>query len=448
VGRTGTITPVARLERVFVGGVWVENATLHNEKQIRDKDIQINDVVIVQRAGDVIPEIVEVVKEKRGDDARVFKMRGDCPVCHSKIVRIDGEVAARCSGGLYCRAQLEQALIHFASRRAMNISGLGEQLVAVLVRKIRISEPAHLYSLGERVWSWLSENKTTATLNDIFGTTGQPSPLFSSVLKLVAKDSIAADSPFSLLAEWRVRQSRSLSTNDKLLLNTLAMSACDRAIKIDDSPRRVSRLGEREAIKLEKELGKSKKMPLARFLFSLGIRHVGEEIARLIAKESRSIQQFVNRNWLELANQKKALKKENERRRRKNESLMPEPLRGVGREILQSVDAFLSEKHNRDAIEHLLAAGVLPETDLSADRIADGPLSSKKFLFTGGLESMKRPDAEHTVRSLGGETSTSLTKSVTHIVAGANPTSSKIQTAREWGIEIIDEGQFLKLIEQ
>lgn len=447
VGRTGAITPVARLERVFVGGVWVENATLHNEGQIREKDIRINDTVIVQRAGDVIPEVVEVVKKKRPHNAREFQMRDDCPVCHSKIVRNEGEAVARCSGGLYCPAQLEQALIHFGSRRAMNIAGLGDQLVAVLVRQIRITEPAHLYSLGEHIWKWLSTNKSSAPLNDIFGTSGQPAPLFDSVLKLVGKDGITAQSTFSSLAESRIRNSRSLTPNDIVVLNTLALSSCPKAIKVDDTQRRVARLGEREAIKLEKELARSKEVPLARFLFALGIRHVGEEVARLIARESRTITNFLSRNWLELAAEKDALKKQNEKRRRKNEPVVPEPLRGVGQEILESIHAFLSEKHNREAIEHLLAAGVSPIADLSAENSVEGPLSGKKFVFTGGLESMTRDEAEQKVRSLGGETAQSVISSVSFVVVGSNP-SSKLQKAKTMGIEIIDEAEFLKLIEQ
>ena len=447
VGRTGAITPVARLERVFVGGVWVEKATLHNEGQIRDKDIRINDVVIVQRAGDVIPEVVEVVREKRTKDARLFEMPDLCPVCHSKIVREDGEAVARCSGGLYCPAQLGQALIHFASRRAMNIGGLGDQLVTVLVRQIRISEPAHLYSLGDHVWKWLGTNRRSDSLNDIFATPGQAAPLFDSVLKLVGNDGISAQSTFSSLAEWRIRNLQSLSPDDITLLNTVALSSCPKAPKIDDTPRRVSRLGEREAIRLERELARSKEVPLARFLFALGIRHVGEEIARLIAKESRTIANVLSRNWLEVAIEKDALKKQNERRRRKNELVVLEPLRGVGREILHSIHAFLAEKHNRDAVEHLLAAGVSPIADLSAESGLEGPLSGKKFVFTGGLESMTRDEAEQKIRSLGGETAQSVISSVSFVVVGSKP-SSKLQKAKAMGIEIIDEAEFLKLIEQ
>ncbi len=446
VGRTGAITPVAKLERVFVGGVWVENATLHNEGQVREKDIHVNDTVIVQRAGDVIPEVVEVVRAKRPRNARPFAMPVECPECHSSIVKLEGEAVSRCTGGLQCPAQLQQALLHFASRRAMNINGLGDQLVAVLTRRVGVKEPADLYRLGQRVWQWLTSTRGSAPLEDIFGTPGQSAALFSSLLQMIEKDGLAAHSLFSSLAAWRSRKGSEIDHNAAVILNTLALSACPRTLGNEGSQRRVPRLGERDAIKLEKEIAKSKSPTLARFLLALGIRHVGEEIARLLAKESGSTESFLARDWLKVIEEKKAAKKENERRRRKGKELMPEPLRGIGEEILGSIHAFLSEPRNELAVRHLLDAGVSPKPDAFGKTPGKGPLSGKKFALTGTLESLQRAEAEERIRKLGGEIASSISKSVTYLVTGMGP-KSKLGKAKELGIEVIDEETFLKLID-
>jgi DNA ligase (NAD+) len=445
IGRTGAVTPVARLERVMVGGVSVENASLHNEDQIRDKDIWIKDVVIVQRAGDVIPEVVRVVREKRPSNARMFEMPTICPTCHSKIVRVEDEAVARCSGGLACRDQLEQTLLHFASRRAMNISGLGDQLVAVLVRQIGVVEPADIYKAGAKVWSWLSRERGRATLAEIVPAGEQRASLLLDVLELTRSAHLDLESRFADLAQWRSDKAGHLSKKDVRLLDIWALSCCPRTLGESDSSRRVSRLGERDAIKLDKEIGKSKQIPLARFLFALGIRHVGEEVARLIAKECRTIEDFLARDWRGVSTTKADLKKENDRRRRGKEELLPEPLRGVGPQILRSIDAFLAEQRNKKAIEHLLETGIEPQEDLSARKKVAGPLSGHKVVLTGTLGSMTRDEAEARVRELGGETASSVSKTVNLLVVGANP-SGKVAKAEDLGIRVVDEREFLKLI--
>src|SRR5690606_9751712 len=240
VGRTGSLTPVARLEPVFVGGVTVSNATLHNEDEIARKDLKIGDTVIVRRAGDVIPEVVAPVLALRPPDARVFRMPGACPVCGSKVERLPGEAAWRCVGGLYCGAQRKQALLHFAQRRAMDIDGLGERLVEQLVDTGRVHSPADLYRL------------TVADLTQL------------------------------------------------------------------------GRMGEKSAANLVAAIDRSRQPTLARFVFALGIRHVGEEVARILASQFGTLDALLAADWEALLEQKSETMKENTRRRARGEA--PEPV--------------------------------------------------------------------------------------------------------------------------
>ena len=276
VGRTGSLTPVARLEPVFVGGVTVSNATLHNEDEIARKDLKIGDTVIVRRAGDVIPEVVAPVLALRPGDARSFRMPAACPVCGSRVERLPGEAAWRCVGGLYCGAQRKQALLHFAQRRAMDIDGLGDRLVEQLVDTGRVSSPADLYRL--------------------------------TVADLVQLD----------------------------------------------------RMGEKSAANLVAAIDRSRRPTLARFIFALGIRHVGEEVARVLASQLGSLDALLAADWEALLAEKAETMKENTRRRARGEPPEPVALEGIGPEIVASVSAFFAEAHNRKVIEDLRAFGVAP----------------------------------------------------------------------------------------
>ncbi|RIK94551.1 MAG: DNA ligase, partial [Burkholderiales bacterium] len=276
VGRTGKLTPVARLRPVFVGGVTVASATLHNEDEIRRKDLLIGDRVVVRRAGDVIPEVVRALVESRepGSPRRAFRMPTRCPVCDSAVVREEGEADARCVAGLYCPAQRKQALLHFAQRRAMDIDGLGERIVEQLVDNGRVRTPADLYAL---------DVPTLATLE---------------------------------------------------------------------------RMGEKSAANLVAAIDRSRHTSFARFLFALGIRHVGEEVARVLAAHYGDVDALLREDWSALAARKAAVQKENARRRARGEAPQPVPLEGVGPEIVASVQRFFGEPHNRDAVAALLAAGI------------------------------------------------------------------------------------------
>jgi len=373
VGRTGTLTPVARLRPVFVGGVTVTNATLHNQDELERKDLHIGDTVIVRRAGDVIPEVVRAVPQQRPLGARRFVMPTRCPRCGSAVVREPGEAAARCVGGLFCQAQRSQALIHFAQRRAMDIEGLGDKLVEQLVQSDRVRSPADLYGL--------------------------------TLEQLAALD----------------------------------------------------RMGEKSARNLVQAINRSRQCRLERFIFALGIRHVGEEVARVLARHFNSLSALMQADWSALALEKAQIQKHNARARARGEPLLPVPLEGVGVEIMQSLQSFLAEEHNREVIERLLAAGVQPSGALTAEVTEDGasrltdrpsgaalPLAGKTLVVTGTLVGMSRTEVEGWIRQQGGVASGSVSRRTDFVVAGDNA-GSKLERALELGVPVIDLATLLSM---
>ena len=428
VGRTGVLTPVARLEPVFVGGVNVSNATLHNEDEVRRKQLLIGDRVIVRRAGDVIPEVVGVVLDQRPADAREFRMPSQCPVCGSAVQRLPSEANWRCVGGLFCSAQRKRALWHFAHRRAMDIDGLGDVLVEQLVDGNLVHEPADLYRLD------------AATLQAL------------------------------------------------------------------------PRMGEKSAANLLAAIDGSRHPSLERFLFALGIRAVGEEAARVLARAFGDLEGFLAADWATLLEEKAATLKENERRRSRGERSLPVPLDGIGPEIIGSVSAFLGEAHNRDSIAHLRAVGVEPrpvqgarsaarpgvpsfgqgELALAAQdgqprgadpttvdasavggvaspgvmdeasgvgeavppgldaatwaaAVARQPFAGQSIVVTGTLEHLSRDQAEAMIRALGGKPAGSVSGRTAFVVAGENA-GSKLTKARSLGISVLAEADFFNKI--
>ena len=340
VGRTGALTPTARLQPVFVGGVTVTSATLHNEDEVRRKDVHVGDTVVVRRAGDVIPEIVEVLRDRRPADARPFTMPQRCPACQSAVIRLPGEAAARCSGGLFCPEHRKQALLHFASRRAMDIEGFGEKLVDQLVEKGVVRTPADIYRLG-----------------------------------------VAA------LAE-------------------------------------LERMAEKSALNLVAAIARSKRTTLARFIFALGIRNVGESTAQDLARYFGGIERLMNADV---------------------EKLQQVP--DVGPVVAQSIAGFFAEPHNREAVSQLLAAGV--EFAQSAPQEADpsSPVYGKTFVLTGTLPHLAREDVQNRIRARGGKVSGSVSKKTDYVVAGAEP-GAKYDKAVDLGISILDEAALLELLDQ
>jgi DNA ligase (NAD+) len=365
VGRTGTLTPVARLRPVFVGGTTVSNATLHNEDEIRRKDLLIGDTVVVRRAGDVIPEVVRPLPERRPDPEspefagryRRFEMPSECPVCGSAAVRESGEAAVRCVGGLFCSAQRKQALLHFAQRRAMDVEGLGERIVEQLVDAGLVRTPADLYALDA---------------------------------------------------------------------GTLAG---------------LDRMGGKSAANLVAAIERSKDTTLARFLFALGIRHVGEEVARQLADEYGDLDALIAEDWPTRQAGKLELQKENARRRTRGEPPLPVPLEGIGPEITESLQRFLGEPHNREVIAQLRAAGVRWP---GATEASGSSLAGLTFVLTGTLAAMSRDQAAELIRSHGGSVASSVSRKTGYVVAG-EAAGSKLERARELGVPVIDEAALLRM---
>jgi len=334
VGRTGALTPVARLEPVFVGGVTVSNVTLHNMDELARKDVRIGDTVVVRRAGDVIPEVVRVIPDLRPKGARVVQLPKHCPVCGSHVTRDEGEAVARCSGGLVCSAQRRESLRHFASRRAMDIEGLGDKLVEQLVDAGRVETPADLYSL--------------------------------------AVDELAG----------------------------------------------LERMGPKSAENLIEALERSKHTTLARFLFALGIRDVGEATAlalathfgRLEALESATLEQV-------------------------------QQVRDVGPVVAAHVRDFFDEPRNRKVIAELRRRGVSWPDATPARAAGEGPLSGETLVITGTLAKMTRDEARDAARAAGATVTDSVSKKTTLLVVGAEA-GSKLRKAQELGITILDEDEF------
>ncbi|MDR2030964.1 MAG: NAD-dependent DNA ligase LigA [Azoarcus sp.] len=348
VGRTGALTPVARLHPVFVGGVTVTHATLHNEDEARRKDVRVGDTVIVRRAGDVIPEIVAIVPEERpmreaaeAADARLplhppFALPETCPQCGSHVVREEGGAIVRCSGGLVCPAQIRGAILHFAGRRAMDIEGLGERLVDQLNAGGHVNTPADLYALTAPVLANLE------------------------------------------------------------------------------------RMGGKSAENLLAALEKSKTTTLARFIFALGIRNVGESTARALARHFGKLAALENADAATL-----------------------EQIPDIGPIVAESIRDFFAEAHNRAVIDRLIAAGIHWEESEGQTDAPMGPLAGKTFVLTGTLPTLTRDAAKTLIEDAGGKVGGGVSRKTDYLVAGEEA-GGKLDKARELGVPILDEAQLLQ----
>ena len=338
VGRTGKLTPVAKLAPVFVGGVTVTNATLHNEDEARRKDVRVGDTVIVRRAGDVIPEVVSVLAEKRLAEALQFTMPRHCPVCGSDAIREEGEADYRCTGGLFCGAQRKEAILHYAHRRAVEVEGLGDKLVEQLV-----------------------DANVVRTLPDLY----------------------------------------------KLGLTSLAG---------------LDRMADKSANKLLEALEKSKQTTLPRFVFGLGIRHVGEATAKALARHFGQLDSIM--------------------------AATPEQLLevdDVGPIVALSIGTFFDQPHNREVVEQLRACGVHWEEGEPAERALQ-PLAGKTLVITGTLPAWSRDEAKDRVEAAGGKVAGSVSKKTDYLVAGADA-GSKLLKAQALGVTIIDEAALRALLD-
>jgi len=338
VGRTGAITPVARLEPVFVGGVTVSNATLHNMDGLHRKDVRVGDTVIIRRAGDVIPEVVRTVPDRRPKRTRIVRAPAKCPVCHSAVVREEGEAVARCTGGFICAAQRAEALKHFVSRRALDVDGLGSKLIEQLVAIDRIQTAADLYHLE--------------------------------------RDELA----------------------------------------------NMDRMGEKSAENLLAAIERSKDTTLARFLYGLGIREVGEATARSLAAHYGKLTSIMKAD---------------------EEGL--QTVQDVGPIVASRIRSFFAEKHNQKVVKGLIDSGLTWKETKASPKAADGPLSGKIFVLTGTMSNMTRDEAKDKIQAAGGKVTGSVSKKTNFVVYGDNA-GSKLTKAQKLGIETIDEDALQKLL--
>jgi DNA ligase (NAD+) len=338
VGRTGALTPVARLEPVFVGGVTVSNATLHNMDELTRKDVRVGDTVVIRRAGDVIPEVARVLPERRVAGAELVKLPSRCPVCGSPVVREADQAVARCTGGRTCAAQRKEEIKHFASRRALDIQGLGDKLVEQLVEGNWVRTPADLFAL-------------------------QPEQLSG-----------------------------------------------------------LDRMGDKSAQKLHAAIGAAKHTSLARFLYALGIRDVGEATALALAQHFRDVAAL-----------------------RIAAADVIQRVPDVGPVVAEQVAKYFRDPENAAIVDRLLAAGITwpppPALDVQTE------LSGKTFVLTGTLETMTREAAEEAIVQQGGKVSGSVSKKTNFVVAGAEA-GSKLAKAQKLGIAVLDEAAFLKILEK
>lgn len=334
VGRTGAITPVARLEPVSVAGVTVSNATLHNADEIARLGVMIGDTVAIRRAGDVIPQVVRVVEAERPADARPIRFPERCPVCDSQVERLEGEAVARCSGGLYCPAQRKEALKHFASRRALDIDGLGEKLIEQLVERDWVATPADLFRL---------EAERLATL---------------------------------------------------------------------------PRMGQKSSENLVASLEKARATTLARFIYALGIREVGEATAANLARHFGTLEALMGAELEAL-----------------------EAVEDVGPIVATHVHTFFLQPHNRETIEDLIACGLRWEEEAVAER--PRPLVGQTWVLTGTLESMTRDQGKARLQALGAKVAGSVSKKTAGLVAG-EAAGSKLEKAMQLGVPVLDETAFLE----
>jgi DNA ligase (NAD+) len=424
VGRTGAVTPVARLEPVQVGGVMVSNATLHNMDEVRRKDVRVGDTVFVRRAGDVIPEVVRVLPERRPEGARLVELPVHCPVCGSDVVRAEGEVVARCSGGLYCAAQRKELIRHFASRRAMDIEGLGDKLIDQLVERGLVQDPSDLYRLGLDDYAGLERMAIKSAQN-----------LLDALER--SRDTTLARFIYALgIREVGEATALALANHFRDLAPLMA------ARDADFVRSGVRGVGPKTAVALLEYLAEHPDAApdgdLAAWLAGQGIRGLNADTAARIAERFDTIAALRTATPEALQGGEQSL------------------IAGVGPIVAAHILAFFAQAHNREVIERLLDPGVggihWPRVDVQADTQSDvasapsaaQPLVGKTFVITGTL-SRPRDVIKAELQGMGAKVTGSVSRNTDYLLAGSDA-GSKLQKAEALGVSVIDETILAELL--
>ncbi len=414
VGRTGALTPVARLDPVHVGGVVVTNATLHNEEEIHRKDVRVGDTVIVRRAGDVIPEVVRPVVSRRKSNLPRYEMKKECPVCQSEAVKDDGMAVWRCSGGLFCDAQRKESIKHFVSRRAMNIDGLGSKLVEQLVDKQLINDAADLYHLTTEPLASLERMGEKSAKKTIDGIEKSKSTQFAKFLFALGMPSVGEETA-KVLAEH-------FKTLPALMGATLSNYIIKKGVK---------GVGPKSAQKIADFFNDEATVAhyqAAGFVSwdSIKIAGVSQSALLAVREAFEEAQLFAGVEAADFEN--------------KSVVMIP----GIGELTAKSIIAFFKQTHNREVIEKLLAAGIhwpTIEQKLAGER----PLAGQTVVLTGTLSQMPRDEAKRQLQDLGAKVASSVSKKTSFVVAGADP-GSKVEKAIHLGVEVKDEQGLLALL--
>ncbi len=405
VGRTGALTPVARLEPVAVGGVMVSNATLHNMDEIARKDVRIGDVVIVRRAGDVIPEVLSPVLAKRKTELKKPVMPSKCPKCKSKVLRSEGESVARCSGGLYCSAQLKEAIKHFASRKAMDIEGLGSKLIDQLVDIGMVGNPADLFDLKAEAIADLDRMGEKSASNLIVELERSKKTTLGRFLYSLGILGIG-----ETMAEALARKTGSLSKIRKLKLSQL----------VEIKPGQAKNL---YAAFMEY---KGEHLPLAQLILADKPKWLQAVHMRLLAEKFNSLTDLINSGPNALANE-------------------PEiRIEGLGNILAEKLVTFFQQEHNNKVIDKLIDAEISWESKTDS-QVVNNTLAGKTYVITGTLQGLSRDQAAAQLKALGAKVNSSVSSKTTAVIAGEKP-GSKVSKAESLGVQVLDQPGFEALL--
>lgn len=429
VGRTGSLNPYAILEPVQVGGVVISSAALHNEEDIHRKDIRIGDWVIVQRAGEVIPEIVAPVVSRRTGEEKIFHMPTHCPVCGADVIKPEGEAMHRCTNSA-CPSQALEKIKHFVSRGAMDIEGVGEKLCTALFHAGLINDAADLYSLDAQKLSQAKQkveriiSKVQEALAERENITG----IRAAALKRLTAEAISDKREIEdICGKYGLTPQTLLDLRQKIdqLLPEILKEEKASSNLIWDHILTLEKLADKSISNITQSIEGSKDRPLARVIFALGITHVGEQYAELLSQNFSSIDELARATEQDFLS-----------------------LPSIGPKIAQSIVAFFRQEGNRLVIEKLRRAGVKLERERKEEKKpVELPLAGLEFVLTGRLDSFPRSEAEAKIKALGGKTASDVTKKTSYLVVGADP-GSKLAKAQKLGIKTLSEKEFLDLLNQ